>query len=363
MKFLLVSGIYFPDVGGPATFIPKLAEFLVRNGHQVTTIALEDSKHIRSPEPWKRFFVNRKLPKILRFPLVVGMLIVKGKNCSKIFANGLHEESVIASKILRKSITIKVVGNPIWERAKNRGLTTLDINSFNDSTIPKQLFFENKLFSWTLKVADKVIVPSKELETLMKQLSKNCQTQVIPNGVKVQNLVKRQKKYDVIFFGRLTQWKELETLINAVNRCQASLVIAGDGPERFSLEKIAKALGANVTFVGEQTSENLKKLIEESRIFCLPSSYEGMSHSLLEAMASEIPVIVSDIEPNLELIKNETNGLIFRLRNSENLSEKIKLLLDKTDLQDFLKTNAKKDVFEKYEESKILSKYLNIMVT
>ena len=291
------------------------------------------------------------------------MLIVKGKNCSKIFANGLHEESVIASKILRKSITIKVVGNPIWERAKNRGLTTLDINSFNDSTIPKQLFFENKLFCWTLKVADKVIVPSKELETLMKQLSKNCQTQVIPNGVKVQNLVKRQKKYDVIFFGRLTQWKELETLINAVNKCQASLVIAGDGPERFSLEKIAKALGANVTFVGEQTSENLKKLIEESRIFCLPSSYEGMSHSLLEAMASEIPVIVSDIEPNLELIKNETNGLIFRLRNSENLSEKIKLLLDKTDLQDFLKTNAKKDVFEKYEESKILSKYLNILVT
>jgi len=362
MKFILVSGIYFPDIGGPATFIPKLAENLVRNGYQVTTLALEDSKQIRSFEPWERFFIKRKLPRILRFPIVVGMLILKGKNCSVVFANGLHEESVIASKILGKKVILKVVGNPIWERAKNRGLTTLDIKTFSDSKIPKKLFLEKQLFRWALASADKVITPSKELETLMKQMSANCKTQVIPNGVKVNKVTTKQKKYDVIYFGRLTKWKELATLIDAVEKCHASLVIVGDGPERFALEKKANAIGANVSFKGQLSQENLKELIEQSRIFCLPSSYEGMSHSLLEAMSNEIPVIVSDIEPNLELIENEFNGLTFTLRNPQNLSESIKLLLGSAELRKYLSENAKKDVIEKYEESQILKKYLSILV-
>lgn len=364
MKVLLVSGIYFPDVGGPATFIPKLASYLVNKGHEVTTISLQDKPVYRPSEPWTRIFISRRIPKLIRFPITLIKVIRHGISCDVIFANGLHEESVIAAKIIRKKVFLKIVGDPIWERAKNRKLTNYDLNEFNSNSIPINLALERKLFNWTISNADLVITPSRELCDLMLKFTENCKTVMVPNGVVLQDFERNsytQKRFDVIFVGRLTAWKEVDTLIRAVAISGSSLVIVGDGPEKNNLIKLANSLACKVQFVGEKSKPEIQEFLASSKIYCLPSSYEGMSHSLLEAMASGIPVIVSNIGPNLEIVKNNSSGITFRLRDENDLSLRIENLLASEKIMKELARKAKLVVEENYSEQNILAKYLNLM--
>ena len=361
LRILLVSGIYFPDVGGPATFVPKLARHLLKNGHSVRVISLQNFKAVRPYEPWKRTFINRKLPRIIRFPLVICVIMFYGFNSNIIFANGLHEESVLAGKIIRKRVILKIVGDPIWERAKNRNLTNLDIREFNDIKVPKKLRLEKKLFSWILARAYKVISPSDELLFLMKKISPKCKTFFIPNGIKIKTIKNVERKFDVIYVGRLTKWKEVDTLITAVAKINKSLLIVGDGPEMQELKKLASIVGCKATFVGEKSSKELTNYYLSARVFCLPSSYEGMSHSLLEAMAHETPVVVSNIPANLALIQHGVNGLTFELRNYLDLSSQLLKLLNSETRSKELAIQAKKDIISKYDENLILNEYLELM--
>ena len=128
MNLVLVSGIYFPDIGGPATYIPRLATQLIQNGHEVCTLSLTDRK--REPRPveiWKRVFIRRNLPKPLRMFLVIRKLVKLSGSSEGMYANGLHEEVGIATLFGSRALVAKIVGDPIWERYRNSKLTQVTI--------------------------------------------------------------------------------------------------------------------------------------------------------------------------------------------------------------------------------------------
>ena len=89
-----------------------------------------------------------------------------------------------------------------------------------------------------------------------------------------------------------------------------TFLIVGDGPERESLELFARRIRVDdhVRFTGHRLDAS--SLLQQFDVFWLASDFEGQSNSLMEAMAHGVPVIVSDIPPNLELVTHDETGLV-----------------------------------------------------
>lgn len=135
------------------------------------------------------------------------------------------------------------------------------------------------------------------------------------------------------FVGRLAAQKCLTDLVWAFQLLHqvvdnVYLVLVGDGPERGALAELARSFDCRdkVIFAGHR--EDAADVISELDVFCLPSSFEGMSNSLMEAMAAGVPVVVSDIPANVELVHHEQNGLTFPLGNGPELTKACKRILD-----------------------------------
>lgn len=168
--------------------------------------------------------------------------------------------------------------------------------------------------------------------------------QVIPNGVpdlppaepgRLHSQLGLAADCRVIgFVGRLAPQKNLRDLVWAFHLYLQStteptdLVLIGDGPQRDNLAQFASDLGRRdvVHFMGHR--DDASRLIQNLSLFCLPSDFEGMSNSLMEAMAGGIPVVVSDIPPNRELVQHEHTGLVFPVGDTTTLAKSFRRCLD-----------------------------------
>jgi glycosyltransferase involved in cell wall biosynthesis len=197
--------------------------------------------------------------------------------------------------------------------------------------------------------------------------------QVIENGIdlekikKVKPLSHEEKKFDIIFFGRLIKEKNLDVLIKAIFQLRKKIpnvkvAIIGEGPERKKLENLAKKLKLrkNIKFLGFfENQEDVFSIMKSSKIFVLPSTREGFGIVALEANACGLPVITPEHEMNAssELIKNGRNG--FKGKLSEKfLVEKIIFLLENEHLRKKMSEEAKK-FSQDYSWEKISEKLEN----
>jgi glycosyltransferase involved in cell wall biosynthesis len=142
-------------------------------------------------------------------------------------------------------------------------------------------------------------------------------------------LAKKEKR-TILFVGRLVSEKCPLVLVEALRILRergifVKLVMVGDGPLRTQIEKTAASLGLNelLTLKGYVPYGEVQEFYKKSAIFVLPSRREGVSSSLLEAMACECVCIASDIGDNLEVVRHMFNGLIFRLDDAEDLADQI----------------------------------------
>jgi hypothetical protein len=96
MKALLISGIYRPEIGGPATYLPALAQVLINQKSTVEVVTLKNSSSNPVIEKWPVNYVNRNQFLLIRFIKTFLLIRRKGKNSDVIFANGLFQETAIA---------------------------------------------------------------------------------------------------------------------------------------------------------------------------------------------------------------------------------------------------------------------------
>jgi len=139
---------------------------------------------------------------------------------------------------------------------------------------------------------------------------------VIPNGVAEKYFIKKKKGENsvphLLFVGRLAPQKNLSLLIEAVAQMQASAVvdIVGDGEERGNIEALIQKYNLqNVKLHGKKTGEELLEFYKSADIFVLPSLKEGVSLSMLEALAAGLPIVASD-SPEIRPILAECGVLI-----------------------------------------------------
>ena len=157
---------------------------------------------------------------------------------------------------------------------------------------------------------------------------KNTKVSKILNGVETDKFCPRDNigirnslefsSEDIVIgtVGRLDPIKDQRLLLQAFSclkheKKNLRLVLVGDGPEKRNLESVRKRLsiGDRVVFLGER--DDVDKILSAFDLFVLPSRNEGISNTILEAMATGLPVIATDVGGNPELVKHGHTGLLF----------------------------------------------------
>ena len=376
MKILITVGIYPPDIGGPASFVPKIAKMLSENEHDVTVICLSDNK-FSDDEIYKVKRILRNQNLLLRWIQTIFTIIKNGRKVDCLFVNGLPMESYVANLFLRKKLVRKIVGDWAWERGRNKGIINESFDDFQENS--HNLHLEIAKFSrgWTATKADIVITPSKHLSKVVENWGvQPNKLIIIYNGTQIVNDdVSNTNKgtVNLITVGRLAPWKNIDTIIKSVNLLKQydmkfKLFIVGSGPLESELKKLVSDLNlsSEVIFTGQKKYTELTKYYENSNIYIQASGYEGLPHVLLEAINYDLSVISTPIGGSNEILQDGKNGYVLNLEkgkkpNSENLKNIILETINQKELTEDKKKNAKKLLHSIFDESKNLPKYLEIL--
>jgi len=164
---------------------------------------------------------------------------------------------------------------------------------------------------------------------------------------------------------RLDPIKNHRLMLNAVKEISAlhpdlHLCLVGDGPEREGLEAMAKKLGiqSHVLFTG--TRQDVYLFYERMDVFILTSFSEGTAMTLLEAMASGLPCIVTDVGGNPEIIEDGNTGFVIPNNDCQALVEKISLLKQQPKLRKELGRNARRKFLRHFSVQQMTHNYENI---
>jgi glycosyltransferase involved in cell wall biosynthesis len=362
MKILLTSGIYPPDIGGPASYVPKLSRALRSEGHQTTVVSLKPRTTGNIKRNSETFLVHRGfLP--IRILKTISQLVFRAISVDRIFSNGLYIESAIAARITGTPSVAKIVGDPLWERKRNNGKTAQSIVEFQTS----RLTLFDRSFRYIYRLAlnsfSVITTPSEELASVIKGWGVKPQVIVIPNGVEIPDCRPTEKKYDLVYVGRLVKWKNVDIVIELTSQLGLRTAIIGSGPELISLRDFAVRLNANCDFLGDQEKDVIDQTLMDSRLFVLLSQYEGLSFALLESMAAGIAPIVSDAKGNLEVVTDGFNSLVAHLDNLQELPNQLQALLDDELRMQTLGDNALQTVKQKYLASSRISDMIELTLS
>jgi glycosyltransferase involved in cell wall biosynthesis len=318
MKILLITAIFPPDIGGPATYVPKIAEALADRGHRLTVLTLSDHlNHDDSCYPFKLVRLPRFIWKPKRLLKTVLSIIELGRETDVLFVNGLALESVLANLILQKRLVLKVVGDLAWEWTTNKAWISCNFEQFQQRRYDLRVEFLKELRSWWTSQAHRIIVPSKYLAKSVSEWGISPQRiQVIYNSVDSLNGVKPARvplaaPLKVVTVGRLVSYKRVDRVLEAIVSLEdIGLVIVGDGPERSHLTNLVKKLGlfSRVYFTGQRTKEETLSFMAACDFFILNSTYEGLPHVILEAMGLGLPVIATAVGGTPEVVQDGVNG-------------------------------------------------------
>lgn len=167
--------------------------------------------------------------------------------------------------------------------------------------------------------------------------------------------------------GRLQGEKNQSTLIQAfallVNECSSAttikLLIAGDGPDRTMLEQLAETLGIreHVIFMGERN--DVPQLLRMFDLFVLPSLGEGISNTILEAMACGCPVVATSVGGNPELVMNDVTGYLVPAADERAMFNAIRHYFENPSLLKLHGVAGRQVVEEKFSMKAMVDRYLN----
>ncbi len=323
MHVIFATGIFPPDIGGPANSVALLAEAWSARGHRVTVVTYADRT-----EGDARTYEVRRIPRTLpawrRVPAFLVALWRVTREPGPIFAQdgvatGLPAWMV--ARLRRRRLIVRIAGDFAWERAQVTYGYRESLETFqHDRRLPAGLRFARALQHFVYRQADRVVAPSRYLAGVVESWGvPSGRISTVYNGVEPPEFSARSAVHPhrIVTAGRLVPWKHFDLLIKAMPRIRervpdATLLIAGDGPELERLRALASAplLEDSVSFVGRLERKALLRLVSESGIFALASSYEGFSHQLVEAAACGAPIVATRAGGNAELIVDGKNGLL-----------------------------------------------------
>lgn len=341
---LIASGIFPPDIGGPAVHIKKLAEELSSRGIKVSVVTYSKTKEDYTDNVYDITRISSDLPTALRGLMYLVSLFVSSIKLPNIFAQDVTSTglpAMIVRKILpHKKLFIRIGGDLLWEREVESGATKLGmIDYYKSGSHQKSRLF--KIGRAVMSSSDLIIVPAEFLKDIYVKyygISSDKIT-VIKNPIPIfeahtSTAVKQSlnKEKTILFAGRFLKLKNIERLILAFISIYeeikpAHLVLIGHGPEKEKYLEIINrsSIKDRVTIINTLSQEELFSEISIADLCVCPSLTEVNSNFTLECLSIGKPVL-STRHNGLSIKLPEE--MLFSYDNQSELEDKIKSLLN-----------------------------------
>ena len=358
MKRVLVISSSSPNqIGGPGTFLRQFQSILS---------SLPQFRNLQLDYSCKPVSLSEGLGFARR---VIGD-IIRAYQSNVIFTCSLIEYSACISILTQRPLVIRFVGYSAWESRtrKARDNVTLEKyleSEFRDLSAREQLL--RLISGYALKKASVIIVPSLYLKEIVCSLGAAPKSvHVVYNTVENRSSIPvkcSSRAIDCIVVSRLAPWKRVDIAIESAMASSANMYIVGDGEENEYLEERYRkyCLEGRLKFMGNKSHETIIELLQQSKLFLQLSSYEGLSHSLLEALHNGTIPIVSDIPPNREVITHETNGFLEHNQDPTVISKRIDLLLGNPELLNRLSETCVRCATKMGSTHKQIESYLELI--
>lgn len=371
--------------GGSGPYVKYLSLRLQERGYEVA-IALPDKQKVH--EGIKQY--NLKLPQI---PVFIGRPgLEKAKKYSELTNKEITELYFAFLKGTVKAVEdfkpdIVNVHHAMlgsWVARYIRSLYNVKFVVTSHGSCLNAIAQDRRYFRLTrdaLRAANAITVVSGDTKVKLihmfgsPEISNKIRT--IPGGVKwslfsekkkkasLQDLARKfhiQNEKVVLFSGRLISEKGVEYLIKAASRIRGQIVIAGDGPQKEKLANlIANKKIKNVNLLGYVDHDLLIKIYYLADVFVSPSVWDDpMPLTIVEAMAAGLPVVVTRRGGIPLAVKDNYNGLFVKLRNPDDIVEKVNILLDNKELRKKMGERGRSVVKEKFVWTKIADRFHNL---
>ena len=321
MRVVVVSGIWPPDVGGPASHAPALADALVEAGHTVEVVTTADLAP--DTQPYPVHWVARDRPAPLRHLAVAREVRRAAQGADRVYATTMVRRAALGAALGRRPLVVKLVADEAYERERRAGRFAGTLEEFQAERRGLRLRFLRATRTAALRRARCIVVPSAYLRQIAIGWGLDpSRIDVVPNPApELPEHPTRDEARATLGIdgfalgvaGRLTAQKALGDTLEALARVpDVALLVLGDGPERAKLERRAGELGLadRVRFLGAGTRDDVIALFRAVDAALLTSAWENLPHTLLEALATGTPVIATAVGGIPEVVRDGENGLL-----------------------------------------------------
>lgn len=180
---------------------------------------------------------------------------------------------------------------------------------------------------------------------------------VLPNYVDTQIFSfsnSERNEGEILFIGRLSEQKNLFALLDAFDKSihAKKLILIGQGEHESALKEKATKINKPILFLGALPNSELPTYLHQASLYILPSFYEGLPKTLLEAMSTGISCIGTDVEGIREVIKHEENGILCSTE-VDSISQALDRVLSDKTLALRLGNSARNTIVETYSLKKV----------
>lgn len=376
MNILMVTPYFYEPPGGKYG-VMRLSIELNKRGHNVYVI----SSRVRNAKLYEEFegvkvfrkkplFYIPSLPYAATFMISDILRYIRRFNIDVLHVHTIHYFSSFSAAIISKMTNFPYILSVL-------GMTTTFARDFIDTVFK---IYESTISKFVISQASMIIAIAKQLVPRALELgAPQSKIKVIPHGIdpieyspnndgsKIRAKFGIEEDDKVIgFVGRLVPLKGVKYLLDAIKMINKKIdnvkvLIVGDGPQKRELEALVrKNLKQNVIFTGFISKENLPHVYPAFDIFTLPSLTEGLSNTLLEAMACGKPIITTFVGGNSELVEHGKTGLLVQPKSSEELAEKILDLLIDSNKRVQMGQRGRDKILKHYTWEKIVPMYKRV---
>ncbi len=347
MRVLITSPVFPPDLGGPAVYVPNFARFLVERGHSVDVVAFcSDPKP--SGYPYTVRSISRgSMP--LRYLKAFFIVWRHARRADVVYVNEhlalLH---VFAARLAGRPVMIRIMVDGAWEISHRYAWCGGDdIVTFQSKTYGWKVRLMRALQRRWWRDSAHIIACSEFLRQILVQNygvapdkvqriynayhgPSRTEIRESPSEARATLGLAEGPRY-LLTICRLMVWKRVDGIIEALAGLPSDvhLLVAGDGDMMDAWKALAEKLGVarRVTFLGNVPHAKIPLYIRAADIFVLNSEYEGLSHTLLEAMNLGTSMIASRVCGNPEVVEDGKNGYLVDPHNPSELRDRIDKLL------------------------------------
>jgi glycosyltransferase involved in cell wall biosynthesis len=344
LRVLIVSGIWPPDVGGPASHCPEFGRFLLARGHEVRAVTGAGPEGAE-PSGFPLTAWRRDRPRLVRMATGALTVAAAARRPDVVYSSGLYYKSVVAATLNRVPLVVKLTTDPAFDRSRSLRLFSGDIAAFQAPHPGAVIRYLKLVRRAMLSRAAQVVIPSRYLAEIALGWGLPAdRVSVVPNPApSVGRIASRQELRrrlglngaTFVFAGRLVPAKQLPLAVAALRHVAgARLVVIGDGPERQRLNEVIRQAGLDgrVVMTGALPRSEAIEWLGAADAALLSSAWENFPHAAVEALAAGTPVVATAVGGVPEVIESGVNGILVPPGDERALAEAMRSVTTDSEL-------------------------------